>query len=282
MKFSFSTNGFLRHSLVQAIEKIARIGYQGVELLADVPHLYADSITKSDLRDLKSALQGSGLKVANINANTAIGYYGRRFWETLFEPSIANPDKALREWRIDYTKKCIDVADFLECASVSVTSGKPAAGISPEESVDILVNSLGQLVEYSSRKSISIGIEYEPGLLIEKYTELLKLLDQINSAYLGANLDLGHSHVLGEDPVKVITGLGSRIIHVHIEDIRNRKHYHLVPGNGEIDFRMLLGVLKESGYNGFSTVELYTYPDRAEEVATQSLEYLRSVCRDSG
>ena len=42
-----------------------------------------------------------------------------------------------------------------------------------------------------------IGIEYEPGLLIERCEELLMLIEDMNSPYLGANLDLGHSHVLG-------------------------------------------------------------------------------------
>ena len=282
MKFSFSSNGFVRYSAVEAIEKVAQTGYDGIELLADVPHLYAEELSKSDLEKVKSAIERSGLKVANINANTAMGYYGRQFWEPLFEPSLANPDMALRNWRIDYTKKCVDLANFLEAPFVSVTSGRPAPGITPEESRDLLIDSLEKLIEYSAKRSIGIGVEYEPGLLVECFYELSALLEQIASPYLGANLDLGHSHVLGEDPRVVINGLGSRVFHIHIEDIRGRKHYHLVPGMGDIDFRKILGILTENGYNGFATVELYTYPDRPEEVARQSLQYLRSVCRESG
>jgi protein FrlC len=282
VKFSFSSNGFVRYSTVEAIEKIGKIGYQGIELLADVPHLYADELSKSDLEKVKSAIERSGLKVANINANTAVGWYGGQFWEPLFEPSLANPDKILRNWRIDYTKKCVDLADFLDAPFVSVTSGRPVPGISPGESMDLLVDSLEKLIEYSTKRSIGIGVEYEPGLLVECFDELSGLLEQIDSPYLGANLDLGHSHVLGEDPRVVINGLGPKIFHIHIEDIRGRKHYHLVPGTGDIDFRKILGILTENAYNGFATVELYTYPDRPEEVARQSLQYLRSVCRESG
>jgi len=282
VKFSFSSNGFVRYSTVEAIKKIRKIGYEGIELLADVPHLYADKLSKSELEQVKSAIERSGLKVANINANTAVGWYGRQFWEPLFEPSLANPDKVLRNWRIDYTKKCVDLADFLDAPFVSVTSGRPAPGISPEESRDLLVDSLEKLVEYSTKRSIGVGVEYEPGLLVECFDELSALLEQIDSPYLGANLDLGHSHVLGEDPREVINGLGSRVFHIHIEDIRGRKHYHLVPGTGDIDFRKILGILTENGYNGFATVELYTYPDRPEEVARQSLHYLRSICGESG
>ena len=40
LKLSFSTNAFARFSVPEAIEIIAKTGYSGVEILADVPHLY--------------------------------------------------------------------------------------------------------------------------------------------------------------------------------------------------------------------------------------------------
>lgn len=275
MILSFSTNAFVRHTVAAAVERIAGIGYEGVELLADVPHLHADSVTESELDDIEAVLQRIGLRPANINANTAVGYYGRTFWEPLFEPSLANPDESLRRWRIDYTKKCIEMAQKLSSPCISVTSGRPVPGCLPEDALDLLRDSLANLLEYAEERSIRIGIEYEPGLLIERYEELATLLDRMNSPFLGANLDLGHSHVLGEDPRTVIGTLDDRIFHVHIEDIRDRKHYHLIPGEGDIDFGLLFDLLEKQGYRGFVTVELYTYPHRPEEAAEQALTHLR-------
>jgi sugar phosphate isomerase/epimerase len=275
MRLSFSTNAFVKYSVFQAVERIAAVGYDGVELLADIPHLYADSITEADLERLKALLDRTRLQVANINANTAVGYYGRSFWEPLFEPSLAHPDAGLRQWRIDYSKKCVDIAASLGAPTVSVTSGRPVPGILPSQSMTLLHDSLKELLEYAAQRSIRIGIEYEPGLLVERYEELAALIETIGSPNLGANLDLGHSHVLGEDPGTVISGLGSRIFHAHIEDIKGRKHYHLIPGTGDIDFPKLLATLTRHGYEGFVTVELYTYPDRPEQAAMEALEFLR-------
>ncbi|MCA1961643.1 MAG: sugar phosphate isomerase/epimerase [Desulfomonile sp.] len=277
MKLSFSTNAFVNLSVFDAVETIAGIGYEGVELLADIPHLYADSVTVSDLDNLKRILDRTGVSVANINANTAIGFYGRQFWEPLFEPSLANPAPALRQWRIGYSKKCIDLAEALGAPCVSLTSGRPVPGSSPDESLRFLQESLQTLLGYAEDKSIRIGIEYEPGLLVERYEELAALIETLGSPYLGANLDLGHSHVLGEDVESVIAGLSLRIFHVHIEDIRGRKHYHLVPGTGEMDFVALFDALARHGYDGFATVELYTYPHRAEAAAREALHYLESL-----
>ncbi|MEW6352054.1 MAG: sugar phosphate isomerase/epimerase family protein [Thermodesulfobacteriota bacterium] len=279
MKLSFSTNAFVHYSVCDAVRRIAGIGYEGVELLADAPHLFADSISSAEVEDVRQVLQETGLAVANVNANTAIGYYGRQFWEPLFEPSLANPDSASRRWRIEYSKKCVDLAAALNAPCVSVTSGKLIPGTSPELSMDLLRQSLRELLEYAQHRSVRIGIEYEPGLLIERYRELTALIAQMDSPLLGANLDLGHSHVLGEDPETVIRGLSSRIFHVHIEDIKAMKHYHLIPGTGDVDFGRLFRILGDNGYEGFGTVELYTYPHQPGAAARQALDFLRSIDR---
>jgi protein FrlC len=277
LKLSFSTNAFVGCSVFEAVEKIAAIGYEGVELLADTPHLYAPSVTESDLRRLEGILGRTGLQLVNLNANTAVGYYGRAFWEPLFEPSLANPDSSARRWRIDYSKRCVDLAHVLGSPSVSLTSGRMVPGIAPDKAIGLLQESLKEIVEHAAKRNVRVGIEYEPGLLVECFEELLSLVEQMDSFYLGANLDLGHSHVLGEDPETVIRGLSNKIFHVHIEDIRARKHYHLIPGLGDMDFESLFKTLKRHSYQGFVTVELYTYPHEPEEAAKTALAYLKGV-----
>ncbi len=280
MRLSFSTNAFVRCSVFEAIERIASAGYEGVELLADAPHLYADSVSAADTERVARLLYRTGLKVANINANTAMGYYGREFWEPLFEPSLANPDPTLRRWRVEYTKKCIDLASQLAAECISVTSGKLVPGVAPEKSMDFLRDSLQELIAYAEPRSVRIGIEYEPGLLIERYEELAALFEEIDSPYLGANLDLGHSHVLGEPAETVIEGLSAKIFHIHMEDIRGRKHYHLIPGTGDVDFSALFHALARHNYRGFVTVELYTYPHQPEYAAIQAFTYLKGILRE--
>ncbi|MFZ5998540.1 MAG: sugar phosphate isomerase/epimerase family protein [Nitrospirota bacterium] len=277
MKLSFSTNAFVRYSVSRAVEKISEIGYEGVELLADIPHLYVHSITSSDIDKLQLTINRSGITVANINANTARGYYGRTFWDPLFEPSIANPQESVRKWRVEYTKKCIDLAQSLNSPTISITPGRMIPGTPPEASIDLLKESLRDILDCAAKKNIRIGIEYEPGLIIEYYEELAALLDAMDSPFLGANLDLGHSHVLGEDPEQVIRTLGEKIFHIHLEDIKARKHYHLIPGTGDIDFDALFSILEKYSYKGFVTIELYTYPYQAEEAARKSMEFLKHL-----
>ena len=40
MKLAFSTNAYLKFSFPEAAARLARIGYTGVEIMADVPHAW--------------------------------------------------------------------------------------------------------------------------------------------------------------------------------------------------------------------------------------------------
>lgn len=282
MKLSFSTNAFVHFSVFEAVERIAAIGFQGVEILADAPHLYPYSTSRTDLDRLRKTLDRTGLRTASINANTAVGFYGRDFWEPLFEPSIANPDPFMRKWRVDYTKICIDMATALNCDHVSITSGRPVPGTDPRKGLELLASSLDDILTYAQKHQVKVGMEYEPGLLIENLEDLSTLMNRFDSPHFGANLDLGHSHVAGEDPEAVVLRLSSRIFHVHLEDIRSRKHYHLIPGTGDMDIPGILRILTGAGYGGYVTLELYTYPHQPEDAAKRSMEYMVSIMTPSG
>ena len=275
MKLSFSTNAFVRFSVPEAIEIIAKTGYSGVEILADIPHLYPFSTTASELAEIVSALEKNRIQAVNINANTSVGYYGAKFWEPLFEPSLANPEVDARKWRVEFTKRCIDLARFLSCPNVSVTSGRMVPGVKPATSLALLRQSIFEIVEYAAGKGVRVGMEYEPGLLVERAEELAVLIREVGAENFGANLDFGHSHLAGETPADVAERLASRIFHIHLEDISGRKHYHLIPGEGDIDFEDIFRALAGIEYDGFVTVELIPArktPNRRQEKPSIILE----------
>ena len=60
--------------------------------------------------------------------------------------------------------------------------------------------------------------------------------------------------------------------HFHAND-KNLKG----PGFGEVDFMPIAAELKEVGYDGFVSVEVFNFEEGAEAIATQSLDYLKRV-----
>ena len=268
--WAYSTNGLTRRPLLEAISCIAEAGYQGVELLADAPHWTPHAETDMTWRgherscsptELKRALSDHGLWVSNINANTAMLCWPRWMPETIFEPALSHPDRQVRSRRVDLAYRAMDWASELGAPRVSVTSGRCPGGCPPEEGIRYFADSLALLCDRATELDLELSVEYEPGLLIERWSELRALLDRVDHPRLGANLDLGHARCAGEDPVEAIQGLAGKIWSVHVEDILAHKHYHLIPGEGDLDLQAALNALDDVHYTGPLTVELYTYSD---------------------
>ena len=278
---AFSTNAYTRHALPDAIESIADHGYAGVEILGDEPHAYFPAFDDADEERLVAALDKTGIAVSNINANTATGYYDDAPPSSFFDPSVVTADDADREWRIEYTKRAIDLAALIGAPAVCLATGRPLPGTPPERAHEHLRDSLDSILDYAEEHDVDVGIEYEPELLVECTEEVLALIDDIGRDSLGINLDVGHAAVYGEDPAEAIRRSAGHVTGVHLEDIVGGirgKHYHRIPGEGDLDFRAIFDALDDIGYDGFATLELYTYPDRPDEAAREAYEALSTYC----
>ncbi|HVT81609.1 MAG TPA: sugar phosphate isomerase/epimerase [Phycisphaerae bacterium] len=277
MKLAFSTNAFTRHPLEFALQEIARAGYAGVEILADKPHWYPETLDFRHDEAIRSLLEKLDLKVSNINANCTFGYFNDAPPEAFFEPSLISPDGRMRADRIRMIQNTLRFAHFLGAENISITSGKALPTMPPEKAAKQLRESLKPVLELAERLGVHVGFECEPGLFVEWATELRALIDDLGSPMLGANLDIGHSIVMGEDIPDTLELLRGRIWNCHIEDLLGRKHYHLIPGTGTLDWDSLHDALRENGYDRFLTVELYSYPDRPIEAATESAVFLKTL-----
>ena len=49
------------------------------------------------------------------------------------------------------------------------------------------------------------------------------------------------------------------------------------PGFGDMDFKPIAAALKEVGYDGYVSVEVFKFEEGAEAIATRSIEYLKRV-----
>lgn len=270
---AFSTNAYTEYSLPEAIERVADHGYAGVELLADDPHAFFPDFGDDERENLLAALDDTRMEVSNVNANTATGYYDDAPPSPFFDPSIVTDDDEDRNWRIEYTKRAIDLAETVGAPAVSVGTGRALPNNPPERAHEYLRDSLDSILDYAEDRDIEVGIEYEPELLVECTDEVLALIDEMGRDSLGVNLDVGHAAVYGEHPAKAIRRCAGHLTGVHLEDIaggRRGKHYHLVPGDGDLDFRAMFDALDDIDYDGFATLELYTYSDEPDDAARRA------------
>ena len=274
MKLAFSTNAFTRFSLTTALRDIKSAGFDGVEILADVPHAYPDLLDDQTVRTIRRELDTLGLQVSNINANCAFGYWADAPSEPYFEPSLISPDPKQRTDRARLIRRAIDFAAEVGSKNVSITSGRCLGSMSPDKAAVQLVESIKPLLDHADAFGINVGIECEPGLYVEYVAELRDWIDRLGHPRLGANLDIGHSQVIGEDLRGAIELLGNRIWNLHVEDIPGRKHYHLIPGQGTLDWAAVHEGLKAIHYDRYLTVELYTHTEDPQSAARESFAFL--------
>ena len=274
MQFAFSTNAFKKYSLVETINVLSEIGYTGIEILCYVPHAYPKTLSDSEIREIRQLLSRLGISLSNLNAFTlfAIG--------DTYHPSWIEIDPSYRKLRIDHTIDCIKLASKLGAKNISTEPGGLVMNneLSKDESLKLFEEGINQVLNTAERENVTILVEPEPDLLIENSEEFVNFIKNFDSKSIGLNLDIGHFFCVGEDPSRVIHKLSEYICHVHLEDIsEDRRHNHLILGEGVIDISSALRSLKDIGYDGFITVELYPYQDCPAYAAKQSMKFIKSL-----
>lgn len=270
MNFAFSTNAFRQYSLSEAIDILDAVGYDGVEILFDQPHLYPPEATEAEIERLRETLEQTELSISNCNAFmlTAI--------EDFHHPSFIEEDESYRQRRIEYTINSLETAATLGADRISIEPGGPVPdGRSRSWAIETFETGLRTVLEKAEEVGVDVLVEPEPDLLIETSDQFLELADRIDSPRLKCNFDAGHFFCVGEDPATLVEKLSAYTPHYHLEDIpANRVHEHTQLGEGGMDIDDFLTALEADGYDGFVTVELYPYEETAEETARDAMAYL--------
>ncbi|MEI7853305.1 MAG: sugar phosphate isomerase/epimerase family protein [Planctomycetota bacterium] len=274
MKLAFSSNAYLRFSFNDAAKKIGKLGYQGIEIMADVPHAWPAFMLEEQKQGIRDSLKSNNLEISNINSFMmhAVNDSRQRYWY----PSWIEPDKHYRQIRIDHTMRCLTMAKELGAPCITTEPGGPVeAGASWNAGLKLFVEMLKPVIEHAEKEGVLLLIEPEPGLLIETADQFLEFMGHIKSPMVGCNFDIGHSYCVGDDPASTIPKLAKYIKHFHLEDIAStRVHHHLIPGDGAIDFKAAIEAIKAIGYKEWVTIELYPYvedPDQAAKLARERI-----------
>jgi sugar phosphate isomerase/epimerase len=270
MQFAFSSNAFRRFSLRDTIRVLAELGYEGVEIMADVPHACPLDLSERDINGIREELDRHGMEISNVNAFTLYAE------GDVYHPSWIENDPSLRRRRLEHTLRCIDLTARLGARTLSTEPGGPLGGMQPEDGLRLFKEGLDAIHDRAGERGVRVLIEPEPGLLIETSSQFCRFFQELDPEVFGLNFDIGHFFCVGEDPVALVSTLKDHTHHFHLEDIASSKtHCHLMPGDGAIDLAKVLEAIADIGYAGFVTVELYPYEDRPVEAAEQALTYLR-------
>jgi len=258
VKFSQSSFVYFNYPLQEAIRRLHRYGYQGVEIWGGRPHAYRHDLD-DQLGEIIALLDELNMTVPN-------------FVPAQFRyPSIlCSLNEDIRCASVRYIQDAIDTALRLGAPSVSLCPGMTLHGENLDEGWAQLRSSFVELLEYTEDTELALLVEpahRAESTLILTVKDGLRMIAEIGSARLGILLDTGHANLNGETLAEVVESLKDVPLHIHIDDNNGQCDAHLIPGDGSIDFAPFVEALNGINYEGFVSAELgfqYTLdPDKA-------------------
>ncbi|MEM6654418.1 MAG: sugar phosphate isomerase/epimerase family protein [Planctomycetota bacterium] len=280
MKLGYNTNGLAHHSIVDAIELLADIGYRTVAVTIDHGVLNPFS-------------HGLGSQIDKLNALAAerdltyVVETGARFLldpRQKHEPTLVSPTPEGRSRRVDFLLMAVQIAADLEAECVSLWSGVVHDQADRETAWRRLTDALPRVIRESEKRGVTLAFEPEPGMLVATLDDYAALKRRLGPAAepLRLTIDIGHLHCQREDSGGVsIADLLRRwrgeVANIHIEDMRRGVHEHLMFGDGEIDFPPIVAALGEIGYDGPLCVELSRHSHDGPNAARRAFNFLAGL-----
>jgi len=163
--------------------------------------------------------------------------------------NFSHPKGAKRDEEIAKTKQWIDRAAVLGAPHIRVFAGQTKE-LSREEADKLVVAALEECSDYAGQKGIFLGIENHDA--IGSAEHLLKLIRQVNSRWLGVNLDSGNFRTA--DPYADFAECAPYAVNVQLKTEINPVG-GAAKGPQPADLPRFVKLLREAHYQGFVALE---------------------------
>jgi sugar phosphate isomerase/epimerase len=189
--------------------------------------------------------------------------------------------------QIALLERCIEAAHFFDTKLIRTFSFWKQGLLTPAQE-EALVDAYAEPAAIAERAGIILGIENEHDCCLATGAQTARVLEEIGSPSVRAIWDPGNAFMAGELPFPTgYDAIKDFIVHVHIKDAKVPDG-SIVPewtvvGEGAIDFAGQLAALKQSGYDGWLSLETHYSGHPTKEASSRaSLEGLQRLLADVG
>jgi sugar phosphate isomerase/epimerase len=268
MKFAMCNEFCQGWAFDRACRLAADAGYDAIEV---APFTLADSVEDIDgdsRAQIRATAADCGLEIAGLH------------W-LLVKPEglhLNGPDEDTRRRTVEYLR-----AEIRFCADVggrNMIIGSPKQrnvlpGQSYEEAWDGAVEAFADLAGTAEECGVMLCIEpLAPAEtnFVATAAEARRLVDAVGHPQFRMMLDV-KAMSADEEPVPdVIRHSAGYFEHFHANDANLNG-----PGFGDTDFRPIVAALRDVGYDGYVSVEVFNFEPGPEAIARESLRYLKEV-----
>ena len=270
-------------TLEQCLEEASKAGFSGIESGGKFPK-------KS--KELLPKLEKEKLKLCS-------GWYGAKLLKNTPKEEFDLMRKQLNLFK-DCKAPCMVFAEVTDSVQ-----GDPKVPLSkrPKLNEDVWKKFIFRINEISKMmidEGMPLAYHHHMGTVIETENETTRLIESTNDN-VKLLIDTGHMLFAKGNSVKLAKDFSERLIHVHCKDIRKKvldnslkndstfrqaflDGAFTVPGDGCIDYKPFLKVLKDNNYKGWLVVEAEQDPSKANpyEYAKIGYNYLSKTAKECG
>jgi sugar phosphate isomerase/epimerase len=232
---------FPGRSVLKEIHRIHEDGFDFVDLTIEPPVAW-----KADGKEAGRLMSDLGLQ--------AVGH-------TAYYLPIASPWPEMRVLARDLFRRCLDT---FRDAGVQRVNVHPDQRVPLHQRAQVRAQNaaaIADLAEDAAARGLTLMVENLDRTFAD-VADLAPLFDAVPE--LGFHLDIGHANlrlgVGGENrAAALLDAFGDRLAHVHVSDNRGgADDLHLPLGAGTIDWKGSIRLLKEHGWDGTVTLEVFS------------------------
>ncbi len=255
-----------RYSIEKVIDNAARLGFDGIEIL----HRQMTDESPETLNRIKRAALLHGLSLVMFSIH-----------QDFVSPWADERGQAIR-----HTQYGIDLAAKLGCPAVRINSGRwrtirlfddlmkvkgdepPIPGYTEQNAIQWCIDSIRACIPAAEKAGVMLMLENHWGMTM-KTDNLLRIVDGVNSPWLGINLDIGN---FPGDPYPEIEKLAPRAAIVHFKTYFGGGEYYTL----KLDYKRIAGILRAAKFGGYVSLEM-----EGREAPESAVEKSLNVMRDA-
>ena len=271
------------------IEKLGKLGFDGVELGGFPPHPHpAEYDTKALRLELKRRVADCGLQFSGLAADLwgcpIIPQTDNSKWLSAFERNL--------EFAVDLG------IDRIRVDSVSPPDIFAKERLDPEVGWERLRKTFGAAAQKAADRGVHVVWEFEPGFAFNKPSEIIRMVDEVGHKNFSILFDTCHAQMcaavgarqpgaketLPGGALELLRRLRGKIGHVHLIDSDGTLHdnetsTHAPFGQGALNFDELIPeVLRAGCPTNWWTIDLCFWPN-AWDVTAEAKTFLDGMAR---
>lgn len=254
------------YTLDETIRRLARMGYDGIEIGAGAPHAYPAHLTRERRREVRELLEEQNLELSSMLPAPSGGPGN----------NPASPYREERRATVDHYKELIELTAEWGGKTLIYLPGWRIFGTTRRQAWAWSREALTEIADHAGAHGVTMVVEptsHDTNMCESAY-DAIELMEDVGSPHVKLMFDSFHVLYRREIISDYVYEMGDNLAHIHISD-----NDRLAPGEGYGDFEGMMDALLDIAYDGWLTMET-GFHQRGIEVdkdARVSLRYLRNL-----